>query len=454
MADYTGDPRQAPAGTVVQMWGGTDPVYAEGNGKFYQLKNGRKSYVPPFVVMQGYHPGTEVDATGQLTPEAQQERTAHNIPGASLFHNRGAFSDETGDYEQSINWGNILSMVIGGALTAGAASAMMGGGAAAEAAASTAAATGSVDAGLAAGGIGAGAAAIPTTAGIAGAGALGLPATAGLGTAGAIGGAGAAGVGAAGVGAGSSGTAAAGGSTAATGGIVGGLKSYASDPKNWLDTASQVGDLLSANAAGRASGRVTEAGVDQAQDRNAIALYNSLLANNQAQNNFGISRGVLSNANARTDLDQRNFKLDAPGKRAGNAVHGDILSRAQDVSIGGVSPNIPVPTISGGLRPSMFSANTRALGENMSAQALREQQAGDNFDALPALPDWKAPPAPPTLTPTPQASGLDTALTNTGNILQIAGNVGGTLLDYYNRYKGKPLPKTTMDGATSNGWYA
>lgn len=309
---------------------------------------------------------------------------------------------------------------------------------------------------------GAAAATIPTTAGIASATALGLPVTAGLGSAGAIG-AGAAGAAGAGtlastqlgtgaIGPVSGGTGLAGGSTSIAGGIGGAAKSYFSDPKNWLDIANQTGDLFSANAAGRAQGRVQEAGVTQAQDRNAIALYQALLNNNQAENNFGINRGTLAGNNARIDLDQRQFKLDAPGKRAGNSVRGDILSRAQDVNISGVSPNIPVPTISGGLRPSMFSPNTRALGENMTAQALSEQQAGDTFAPLPALPDWKTPPAPPTLTPTPEANGLDTALTTGGNILGLAGGIGSTFLDYYNRYKGKQLPKTTVGGTTSGDW--
>lgn len=125
MADYTGDPRQAPAGTVVQMWGGTDPVYAEGDGKFYQIRAGTKTYVPAFVVMQGYHPGDEFGPDGQLTAAAAAERTAQNVPDASLFHNRGEFDPTTGDYKQGLNWGNIMSMVVAGVLTAGMADIIM-----------------------------------------------------------------------------------------------------------------------------------------------------------------------------------------------------------------------------------------------------------------------------------------------------------------------------------------
>jgi hypothetical protein len=246
-----------------------------------------------------------------------------------------------------------------------------------------------------------------------------------------------------------------GGSTGIAGAIGGAAKTWASDPTNWVDLAQNVGGQLSAQAQGRAQGRVQEADVNQAQDRNQIALYQALLNNNTAQNNFGLSRGSLANSNATTDLNQRQFALSAPGQRAGNAVRGDILANAQDATVSGVSPNIPVPTISGGLRPSMFSADTRALGANMSAQALREQQKGDTFAPPQALPDWQAPPAAPTLTATPEASGLDTALSTGGSILNTAGALGGTFADILKKYQQtKARPTTGMNGTMDTGFYA
>lgn len=223
-------------------------------------------------------------------------------------------------------------------------------------------------------------------------------------------------------------------------------KDYVTDPSNWFDIAKQTGDLMSANAAGAAQGRVTQAGVNQNQDRNAISLYQALLANNSAQNNFGLNRGQLANQNAATDLSQRNFALTAPQTRATTAVRGDILANAQDATVSGVSPNIPVPTISGGVRPSMFSADTRALGGIMSSQARQQQEKGDTFSPLPALPDWQAPPAAPTLTPSPDATGMDNALSNTGNIL----NYAGSFADLLKKYQGGKKPAGTSSTMTND----
>lgn len=314
--------------------------------------------------------------------------------------------------------------------------------------------SGALGGSAAAGAGGAAAAGIPTTAGISSATALGLPVTAGLGSAGAAGAGAAAagglastqiGTGAIGPITGGSGLAG-GGSTGIGSTLIGAAKSYASDPTNWLDIAKQTGDLMSANAAGAAQGRVTQAGVNQNQDRNAISLYQALLNNNSAQNNFGINRGTLANSNANTDLEQRKYALTAPQTRATTAVRGDILANAQDATVSGVSPNIPVPTISGGLRPSMFSADTRALGGIMSSQARQQQEKGDTFSPLPALPDWQAPPAAPTLTPPPNATGMDNALSNTGNIL----NYAGSFADLLKKYQGGKKPAGTSSTMTND----
>lgn len=105
---------------------------------------------------------------------------------------------------------------------------------------------------------------------------------------------------------------------------------------DWLKSASDVGTALSGYNAGAAQGRNL--------DNQANAQY----------------------ANAQNTL--YNSELAAPGKIAGNAVRGDILSNARDVSIAAPS-DIPVPQISGGLRPSMFSPTTRALGNSITANA-------------------------------------------------------------------------------------
>jgi hypothetical protein len=169
--------------------------------------------------------------------------------------------------------------------------------------------------------------------------------------------------------------------------------------------AGDLGAGASGAAAGRAQGRITEAEIQQAQDR--IALQRAQLENQQtdSRNQYGLNA-------ANTDLSQRNFALQAPGQRASNAVRGDILSRAQDVSFGNVGPNVRIPTISGGLRPSMFSGATRQLGTDMTNQALAGQQAGDTFAPL----TYQAPAPIAPLTPLPEAGKVDTILNTAGAI--------------------------------------
>ena len=137
----------------------------------------------------------------------------------------------------------------------------------------------------------------------------------------------------------------------------------ASGLPDWLSAAKDVGGALSSLSAGQATGRNLD---------------------NQA--NIGY-------ANAQNSL--YNSELAAPGKVAGNAVRGDILSNAKDVSLSAPS-DIPVPQISGGLRPSMFSDTTRQLGKNITANA-----------AATPLPT----PTPPTLQPM-ETAGLGSDLLN------------------------------------------
>ncbi len=254
-----------------------------------------------------------------------------------------------------------------------------------------------------------------------------------------------------------------------------------------LDIAGDVGRLFSGGAKSRAEGRVKEAEIQQAQDRIAqdryramvdainnenafnVSRYDSDLGENARANTFGLNRyGADLNtstaknsfalgrhgaelANAGMDLSQRQFQLAAPGQRAGNAVRGDILSRAQDVSIAGLPSRIKVPTISGGLRPSMFSDDTRATGANITAQARREQERGDQFAPLPTVPEYSGPtsglpsyqsptstapsfvrpPAPPELTGLPSSGTLD-------DILGLAGTVGG-FAEALKKYRTKPV---------------
>ena len=291
---------------------------------------------------------------------------------------------------------------------------------------------------------------------------------------------GAAGAGAAGAGAGAGGTA------AATGGALGTLGTI----KSIWDTAQPI---IGALTKGRADGRTAEATINQNQARAAADLYRAQIEANANENRYGLESttgqntfdlglgnldlGRTNSANqfalgrfnaglaaADTDLAQRKFALTAPGVRAGTAVRGDILSRAQDATFSGVPSKIPQISISGGLRPSMFSPDTRALGADMTSQARAQQAKGDVFATLPELPNYTAPgamptykapppyvkpPPAPTLPGVPQSTGLDTTLTTLGTV----GGIGSSIWDLIAQYKKKNSgPAATGGNFGSPDW--
>ena len=202
----------------------------------------------------------------------------------------------------------------------------------------------------------------------------------------------------------------------AAGNIVGGL--------------GKNSDAIGGLAAGRQAGREAQTYAQQAQDRLAQQNYQNQLS----AENIGTQRQF---GQANLDLTQRQFGLQAPQTRASNAVRGDILANASDFSFGAPSMvgNIPVPTSSGGLRPSIFSENTRNLGRLMSEQALSGQQAGDTFAPL----NFAPLPTAPNLTPLPEAGGLDKVLTTAGTI----GALAPTFADILKRYQTKPMARAT-----------
>lgn len=139
---------------------------------------------------------------------------------------------------------------------------------------------------------------------------------------------------------------------------------------DWLKTAQNVGDALSSASEGRAQGRLAEGAANQSQARTAVDLFNSDLA--------------------------------APRTIAENAVRGDILSNAHDVNIEAPS-TIPVPKISGGLHPDMFSPDTRATGVGLRSNALASAA-----NLTPAM--------APVLPALPDAGGFDRFLNNASSI--------------------------------------
>ena len=138
----------------------------------------------------------------------------------------------------------------------------------------------------------------------------------------------------------------------------------------------------------------------------------------------------------------------APGQNASNAVRGDILANAQDAHMD--SPGrIPVHEFSGGLRPSMFSGDTRKLGSQMSRDALVSQLKGTPtpFSDLPEADYSKIlnAPAIPGGTALPEGSRMD-------SVLQAIGQYGGMAAGVMNGLNGAQAPAApTAPGATASG---
>lgn len=128
------------------------------------------------------------------------------------------------------------------------------------------------------------------------------------------------------------------------------------------------GAVAAGAAAGRAQGRAAEAGINQNQDQ--------------------------------VGLQAARFNMGAPQQRAQNAVRGDLLAGLQDVNFERPA-GVPSGRMTGGVRPSLLSSDTRALGKQMSRDALLSQMQGDAF----------------TPTALPQSGKLDT-------LLNILGGVG------------------------------
>lgn len=110
-------------------------VLWDASGKPYNMDptTGQKSFIPPLAAaqyndprMQAWAQSMGVKATydkpgGQITKMLETGR-----PSGGFFHEDGTWNPSNGNWDQGLNWGNIISLVIAGAITAGAASAMTG----------------------------------------------------------------------------------------------------------------------------------------------------------------------------------------------------------------------------------------------------------------------------------------------------------------------------------------
>ncbi len=141
------------------QWDGTKP--------YYDLNSGGKQYLSPAEAM-GIQQAAKADGT-PVDPRvtaylggASPETGGTSGPTSSLFKNAGEWNPDTGKFDQSINWGNIMAMGVGGAMAAPLIAGAVAGGAAGggSAAAGGGAATGG---GVVGGGLGTGALGVGAT---------------------------------------------------------------------------------------------------------------------------------------------------------------------------------------------------------------------------------------------------------------------------------------------------
>lgn len=172
-------------------------------------------------------------------------------------------------------------------------------------------------------------------------------------------------------------------------------------------TASAIGQTAGSIEQQRMQALIAQAKLQQEQD--ALGLQRT---------NAGVNVGNL-------DLNQRKQALAAPGQEAHNSVQGDILANAQDAHFSNLPSYVTMPTMSGGLRPSMLSAASRATGGQMSRNAMLNTMSGKDSTFAPL-------PTVPGATPLPSANAFD-------KILQ-GGAIGGSFLDALKGVGGKGSP--------------
>lgn len=161
-------------------------------------------------------------------------------------------------------------------------------------------------------------------------------------------------------------------------------------------TASAVGQTAGSIEQQRMNALIKEAELQQTQDQQGLNRTNA-----------GVNVGNLN-------LAQQKQALSAPGQLAGQSVRGDVLANSQDATVSGLPSYIHVGNVSGGLRPSMLSASSRALGGQMSRNALADSTSGKFTTQAPL-------PTVPGATPLPSAGAFD-------KVLQ-GGAIGGSFLD-------------------------
>lgn len=191
---------------------------------------------------------------------------------------------------------------------------------------------------------------------------------------------------------------------------------------DWGQIINAGAQIAGGIAQSKAQGRAAEAAVNQRQDQGAQNAY----ATDKSLDLEALIRGYQAELDkAKGQLSEYETKLAAPQSRAANSVRGDILANVQDVGVS-APDGVNVTSFSGGLRPSLLSGNSRALGQQMSKEAL--------LDALSGSPTPFSNMAPvdlssitgrraPEQTALPQASAMDRVMEAIGTYGGMAGGL-------------------------------
>lgn len=182
---------------------------------------------------------------------------------------------------------------------------------------------------------------------------------------------------------------------------------------DWGSLISAGAQIGASYAASKAQGRQAEAVANQAQDRGAQNAY----ATDKSLDLEALIRGYQAELDkAKGQLSEYETKLAAPQARASNSVRGDILANVQDVGFDAPA-GVNVTSFSGGLRPSLLSGNSRALGGQMSKEALMDALSGTPTpysDMTPVDLSSITGRTSPAQTELPQPSGMDKVMEQIG----------------------------------------
>lgn len=209
---------------------------------------------------------------------------------------------------------------------------------------------------------------------------------------------------------------------------------------DWGQVINAGAQIAGAYAQSKAAGRAAEAAANQRQDAGAQNAYatdksldlEALVRAQQAE--LDRMKGVMSEYDTR---------LAAPQRRAANSVRGDILANVQDVGVSG-PPGVNVTSFSGGLRPSLLSGNSRALGAQMSKEALLSELANDEPTPFSSMQPFDVSSiinrTSPEQTALPQANPMD-------RVMEQIGLWGGLASGVMNSQRPTQSPWTETRGA-------